>query len=491
MSLTPTSSKEELERKQKIEQQQATVTSDDGVSVVESQAIRERKLTWVEATLLLLTEYVVLAILAFPSSYLILGMAGGVLSTLIIGVSTYYTSHVLWRYCLKHPEIRDICASLPSLGHLGRDAAYVLTGSKIAWFAAFVGLALNNWAIMGLHVNAVATAIQSIRGGTETTLFWACMMGVIMLIPSYIREFKHMSYLGTLAAFTMFICVILTIAGHGVQPHPNYWPSLGTEVTYTVWAPKRTTFIQGMNALLNIVYTWIGHALIPSFVGDMERPEDFPKALAVSMLFEFILFTLTGALVYFYAGQYSTAPGYGSLIAKYGKVAAGFTLPTIVIVGVLYSLVTSKAVFYQIFREGSRHRTQHTVLGWSTWFVVVTAGWIISFIIGQAIPFFNDLLALISSLFDSWFGYILWALCWFQLYRGRYTETTGRKIEFVVNIAILITGIYFFGAGTYASVQSIINSYHAGAVKTPFTKVDTGFTFPSPSSYNATSGKFN
>ena len=90
-----------------------------------------------------------------------------------------------------------------------------------------------------------------------------------------------------------------------------------------------------MNALLNIVYTWIGHALIPSYVGDMARPQDFPKALAISMFFEFVLFTLTGAVVYHYAGQFSTAPGYGSLIEKYAKVAAGFTLPTILLVGVL------------------------------------------------------------------------------------------------------------------------------------------------------------
>lgn len=69
--------------------------------------------------------------------------------------STYYTSHVLWRYCMKHPEVRDIC-----------DAAFALTGKRYAWWAAFVGLALNNWAIMGLHVNAGATAIQTIRGGT-------------------------------------------------------------------------------------------------------------------------------------------------------------------------------------------------------------------------------------------------------------------------------------------------------------------------------------
>lgn len=64
---------------------------------------------------------------------------------------------------------------------------------------------------------------------------------------------------------------------------------------------------------------------------------------------------------------------------------------------------------------------------------------------------------------------------------------------------ILITGFFFFGAGTYASVQSIINSCqsclreitsvlmadsspftsvsadHAGNVKSPFTRANTGF----------------
>ncbi len=63
----------------------------------------------------------------------------------------------------------------------------------------------------------------------------------------------------------------------------------------------------------------------------MANPQDFPKALAISMVFEFCLFTIAGAVVYFYAGTaYTTAPAYGSLISKYGKVAAGFTLPTIV-----------------------------------------------------------------------------------------------------------------------------------------------------------------
>lgn len=66
------------------------------------------------------------------------------------------------------------------------------------------------------------------------------------------------------------------------------------------------------------------------------------------MFAEFTLFVITGAVVYRYAGAFSTAPGYGSLISKYAKVAAGFTLPTIIIVGVLYSLVTSRAILFQV-----------------------------------------------------------------------------------------------------------------------------------------------
>ena len=183
---------------------------------------------------------------------------------------------------------RDIC-----------DAARALCkGSKIAWLAAFIGLACNNWAIMGLHVNAGATAIQTIRGGKECTLDWAIGIGLLMFVPSLIRDFRHMSALGLLASSTMFICAILTLAGHGVQGTPNGYVA-GTTVTYTVWAPEGTTFVSAVSAILNIVYTWVGQALIPSFVGDMSNPQDFPKALAISMVFEFCLFTITGAVVYF------------------------------------------------------------------------------------------------------------------------------------------------------------------------------------------------
>lgn len=54
---------------------------------------------------------------------------------------------------MAHRQIRDIC-----------DASFLLFGnSKLAWWAAFIGLALNNYAIMGLHVNAGGFRIPSLR----------------------------------------------------------------------------------------------------------------------------------------------------------------------------------------------------------------------------------------------------------------------------------------------------------------------------------------
>ncbi|GAA6046556.1 hypothetical protein JCM3770_006207 [Rhodotorula araucariae] len=427
--------------------------------------IQERKLTWLQAAALLLTEYVVLAILAFPYSFSVLGYAGGTLTTVIVGISAYYTSLALWRFCAAHPEVRDIA-----------DAAQVLCGGhRIGWYIGFSALALNAWCIMGLHAVAGATAVQTIRDGSEVTLVWAVAITVIMWFFSNIRDFSSMTALGLVAAGTMFVAVLVVLCGHGVQGHPSGWTA-GMTITHSVWAPEGTTFVAGMNAVMNVVYTFVGHALIPSFIGDMERPQDFPKALGISMTAQILLYTITGAVVYRYTGiELTTAPAYGSLISKYGKVAAGLVLPTIVIVGILYSLVVSRAIFFQIFREGSRHRSSHTVKGWLTWFAVVFVGWVISFIIGEAVPFFSDLLSLISSLFSSWFGYTMWACAWWQMNKGRRTAGPRQTAELVLNGVILVTGLFFFVAGTYASVQSIIDSYHAGAVKTPFTRANTGF----------------
>lgn len=96
--------------------------------------------------------------------------------------------------------------------------------------------------------------------------------------------------------------------------------------TIRAWAAPGTTFVSGFNSLLNICYTYIGHILIPSYMDDMKRPEDFRKSLYVVTFLEVLVYTLGGAIGYYYIGdQYMTSPAYGSLMEPYTKVRSRFS----------------------------------------------------------------------------------------------------------------------------------------------------------------------
>lgn len=100
-----------------------------------------------------------------------------------------------------------------------------------------------------------------------------------------------------------------------------------------------------------------------------------------------ILFSLVGAIVYAYTGtNYNTAPAFGSLGNElYLKVSFSFMIPTLIFLGVLYASVSSRFVFFRVFR-GTRHVTSNTVVGWIGWILILLATWIGAFIIAEIIP---------------------------------------------------------------------------------------------------------
>ena len=100
-----------------------------------------------------------------------------------------------------------------------------------------------------------------------------------------------------------------------------------------------------------------------------------------------------------------------------------------------------------------------------------------AFIIAEVIPFFSDLLGLMSSLFDSFFGFIFWGVAFIRMRRvdGTLYDKTFKGISLLaLNIVIILIGLYFLTAGTYTTVQSIIDSYNSGLVGGVFTCADNG-----------------
>jgi hypothetical protein len=114
---------------------------------------------------LLFSEYICLAILSFPwyvrwswpraicshvqrRSFSVLGLVPGVLVTLAVAGTVLYTSLVLWRFCLQHPDILDVC-------DIGQKLFW---GSPVAYEITSVFFILNNTFIQGIYYSSIVVS---------------------------------------------------------------------------------------------------------------------------------------------------------------------------------------------------------------------------------------------------------------------------------------------------------------------------------------------
>ena len=316
-----------------------------------------------------------------------------------------------------------------------------------------------------------AKYLNTMSGGAVCTVGFSAIWTVLSLVCSLPRTFDTLSKLATLSAFFTFLSVLLAAIFAGIEAHPEGYNTpdggktgllTGNPIVLVIPAAG-TSFVNGMNAFLNISYTFIGQITIPSFIAEMKNPKDFPKALWAVTICEIIVFSLVGAIVYVYTGtQYNTSPAFGSLGNElYKKVSFSFMIPTLIFLGVLYASVSARFIFFRIF-EGTRHKGNHTVLGWATWVGILAATWIVAFIIAEVIPFFSDLLSLMSSLFDSFFGFIFWGTAYLRMRQADYgpgfiTKRGIRGISgFILNVVIILIGLFMLTGGTYVSVPTFL-----------------------------------
>lgn len=270
----------------------------------------------------------------------------------------------------------------------------------------------------------------------------------------------------------MGIAILLFLVFAGIEKAPLYgyngdYPTDGPVKTYAFPLPG-TTWVACMNAVLNITFLWVPQILFPSFIAEMERPQDFPKALAVLAAISAILFIVPPAIGFRYLGQYSTAPAFGSLgVTAYKKASFGFVIVPTLIIGVIYANVTAKFIYGRVLGK-SRHAHSNTVIGWGVWALIMIGIWLLAFVFSEVVPSMGDFLSLLSAAFDSFFGYIFFAVAYWQLNRGQLFSGLTRTTMTLVNIFIMIVGLFILGPGLYAAVEAIIADY-SGATTPAFT----------------------
>lgn len=392
--------------------------------------------------------------------------------------------------------------------------------SNIAyWFTAVMFL-LNNTFIQALHILTIARYLNTMTNHSMCTVDFAVIGACVSFVCSLPRTFEMLSKGAFASAGFTFISVILAAAFAGIEgkhgtagynPDPNATAADGSQLPsgeplVLIIPVAGTAFYQGMNAFLNIAYTFIGQITLPSFIAEMKNPYDFKKALWAVTICEVIVFSLVGGIVYGYTGtQYNTAPAFGSLGNRiYLEVSFSFMIPTLIFLGVLYASVSARFVFFRIF-ENSPHKSDNSVVGWATWAGILALLWLVAFVIAEVIPFFSELLSLMSSLFDSFFGWIFWGTAYMRMRKAdhgsKFYKVRGIRgwAGFLLNWFIIVVGFFFLTVGTYvsicfrfaflacdlrmhanvilqASVESIMDDFKTGNIKSVFSCANNGFT---------------
>jgi hypothetical protein len=269
----------------------------------------------------------------------------------------------------------------------------------------------------------------------------------------------------------MGLAILLFLVFAGIENAPLYgyngdYPTDGPVKTYS-FPLAGTTWVNCMNAVLNITFLWVPQILFPTFISEMERPQDFPKSLAVLTVLSAFLFIVPPAIGFRYLGQYSTAPAFGSLgVEVYKKASFAFVIIPTLVIGVIYANVSAKFIYFRVMRK-SHHAHSNTVIGWGVWAAVMAVVWFLAFLFAEVIPSMGDFLSLLSAAFDSFFGFIYFAIAYWQLYKGKLFAGAGRTAMTLTHIFIMGCGLFMLGPGLYAAVEAIIADY-SGSTRPAF-----------------------
>ena len=99
-------------------------------SYFEDEEINYRSCTWAKTAMLMFATYIGPAVMTFPSAMSEMGIFAGVLLTLVNAGFYSYTSMVLWRFCVKNKDMKDISDIARKVaGRIG----YVITSVMFVW----------------------------------------------------------------------------------------------------------------------------------------------------------------------------------------------------------------------------------------------------------------------------------------------------------------------------------------------------------------------
>lgn len=409
-----------------------------------------KRLGWKRLTVVLIVEAIALGSLSMPASFATLGMVPGVLITVGIGLIAIYTSYIVGKVKLAHPEVSHYA-----------DAGRLMMG-KFGYELVSVMFVLILTFLVSSHTLTGTIALLNITDNGACSIVFAVVSAIILLLLAIPPSFAEVAILGYIDFVSIMAAILITMIGTGIASG-----NIEGGSNWSAWPQPDTDFTSAFVAVTNIVFAYSFAMCQFSFMDEMHTPKDFVKSIWTLGIIEIVIYTLTGALIYSFVGPDVKSPALLSAGKVLSKVAFGIGLPVIFISGSINTTVAARYIHGRVFKD-SVIRYVNTPMGWATWLGLITVITVVAWIIAEAIPFFNDLLALSSSLFISGFTFYFPAMMWFKLLREGHWYERKNWLPAFMNAAIFLIGIVVLVCGTYVSVKDIVSSpicFHALPVR--------------------------
>ncbi|KAL8707759.1 MAG: hypothetical protein Q9220_007279 [cf. Caloplaca sp. 1 TL-2023] len=419
-------------------------------SVAEGQ-MKHNKLGWKRLTICLIVEAIALGSLSVPSAFANLGMVAGVIMTVGLGFIAIYTSYIVGQVRLKHPHVQHYADAVGLIwGRFGYELTSVM-------FVLFLVL------LTGSHVLTGTIAwVRIIDQPSLCALIWGFISAILLYFLALPPTFHEFAILGYIDFVSIITAILITMVATGVAASKAEGGL--SAVPWQAWPPSDITFAKAFLSTTNIIFAYSFAVCQYSFMAEMHTPTDYVKSIWALGLIEIFIYTLTGAIIYSFVGKDVSSPAILSAPKLVSRVAFGIALPVIFISGSINTTVVGKYIMGRVF-PNSEIRYVHTKKGWIIWLGLIAGLTIIAWIIAEAIPFFNALLGIISSLFISGFTFYFPALFWFSIVKeGKWNATRKNIMLSVLNALVLVIGIVVLVCGTYASIEDILESYKEGSV---------------------------
>ncbi|OJJ03413.1 hypothetical protein ASPVEDRAFT_53836 [Aspergillus versicolor CBS 583.65] len=427
--------------------------SDTEQQITQDGIAKFSRLGWKRLTILLVVEAIAIGALSLPAAFATLGMVVGVLLNVIIGFIAIYTGYLVGKVKLLHPEVR----------HYGDVGRLLLgrTGYEVLSFMLILQLLF----LAASHCLTGATAFSNITDNATCSVVFSIVSAILMYLLSIPPSFAEVAILGYIDFASIILAIGITIIATGIQRNDHH--SNQIDVQWSAGPKADLSFTECFTAVLNIIFAYGFTTCQFSFMDEMHTPADYMKSIWSLGLIEISIYTLTGALIYAFVGPNVEAPALLSAGPLISKIAFGVAIPVIFISGAILVTTAGRAIHGRIYANEIT-RFINTTKGWTTWLLVILALVIVGWVIAEAIPFFSDLVALISALLNSGFTFYFPAVMWFVLLRtGEWNSWRNLGLG-ALNVFIFCLGIFCLVGGTYASVQSIIDQYQQGFAGKPF-----------------------